>query len=249
MRPILVTATRAEKATPYAHALATSGIAPEAIRVIVPGGGTEGLAELAAGAAGLLLSGGPDVAPERYGEAPRFDSVRVNADRDAMEWALLAGAEAARVPVLAVCRGMQLASVYLGGSLYQHLPAELSGLGDHDVAEPPDHPAHGLEARRPDLPLGALLGAGSAPVNSRHHQAVKRLGGGLLPVAAAPDGVLEAMQLPPGGWWLWGVQWHPEDLLAIPAQRELWRAFAQAARARWAPASASEVEAPLAAPR
>jgi putative glutamine amidotransferase len=120
----------------------------------------------------------------------------------------------------------------------------------HDPDEaPPDLPVHGLRVLAPEAPLGArLAAAGPAPlVNSRHHQGVKRLGDGLLAVAAAEDGLIEAAVLGGGpagtsaagagaadgdGWWVRGVEWHPENLLALPEQLALWHDFAVALRAR-----------------
>ncbi|MGH9464845.1 MAG: gamma-glutamyl-gamma-aminobutyrate hydrolase family protein, partial [Thermoanaerobaculia bacterium] len=205
MKPILITATREERAEPYALALVAAGVAAESLQVISETHSLADVAQLATGASGLLLSGGPDVAPERYGEKVRLNnSVRVREKRDAIEWALLAGAQAAEVPVFAVCRGMQLVNVYLGGTLFQDLPAQLPEVAEHDIDEPLDHPAHTLRDVVTDLPLGRLLGGEPSPVNSRHHQAIRDLGRGLQPVAWSPDGVLEAVQLPPQGWWLWG---------------------------------------------
>ncbi len=127
----------------------------------------------------------------------------------------------------------------------------------HDPDEtPPDQPVHALRVLAPETPLGArLAAAGLAPrVNSRHHQGVKRLGDGLLPVAAAEDGLIEAAVLAGGpgglseagangaagadggargdGWWVRGVEWHPENLLALPEQLALWHDFAAALRRR-----------------
>ncbi len=232
MKPILITVTREERAKPYAAALVAVGVGPENLRVIPESHPVDGLPALAAGAAGLLLSGGPDVGPERYGEERLNNSVQVRERRDQVEFELLRGAQEATVPVLAICRGMQVANIYLGGSLYQDLASQRPGGADHYVEKPLNHPAHPLRTLRPDLPLGEVLGPDPASVNSRHHQAIKALGKGLLPIAESPDGLLEAVQLPAEGWWLWGVQWHPEDLLSLPEQFQLWQAFATAARDR-----------------
>jgi putative glutamine amidotransferase len=231
VKPILLTARDEGKARPYVEALAATGISADGIRVIDEAESPAGLTALATSAAGLLLSGGPDVAPERYGEARLNDCIRVRERRDQVEWELLRGAEAAAVPVFAVCRGMQVANVYLGGSLYQDLPQQVGGTVAHCIDEPLDHLAHQVRVLTPKLPLGSTLGPGPA-VNSRHHQAIKRLGERLVAVAESPDGVPEAAQLPPDGWWLWAVQWHPENLLSLPEQFRLWQAFTAAARQR-----------------
>jgi putative glutamine amidotransferase len=207
--------------------------------------------ELAAGAAGLVLCGGADVDPRRYGEEtlPGAD-VEPLPERDALEWELLAAARDRRLPVWAICRGFQVLNVFFGGSLWQDLQQQRPTAVVHDPGEAPhDVPVHGLRVLAPEAPLGArLAAAGPAPrVNSRHHQGVKRLGDGLLAVAAAEDGLIEAAVLGGGpggpsaagagaadgdGWWVRGVEWHPENLLALPEQLALWHDFAAALRAR-----------------
>lgn len=145
----------------------------------------------------LVLTGGSDVDPALYG-APALPTSRVDRARDERELALLAAALDRGLPVLAICRGMQLLNVHLGGTLHQHLADHpLGGDGTHPVSFAP----------------GSLLREvyGSAcPVNSLHHQAIDRPGAGLVCVGAAPDGVVEAVELP--GRDVVGVQWHPEQL-------------------------------------
>ena len=228
---VLVSARSAQKASTYVAALRSVGVPEERLRVVVPDGGRDGLRELAAAAAGLVLCGGPDVDPALYGEDTRPDAqVEVNPGLDAQEWALLDGARGARVPVWAVCRGIQVVNVFLGGTLWQDLPTQLPSRIDHDIAVPPDRLAHEVAATAPETALGAHLAGEPTLVNSRHHQAVKDVAPGLVVAAVAPDGLIEAAELPPdAGWWLRAVQWHPENLIALDPQRELWRVFAQRA--------------------
>jgi putative glutamine amidotransferase len=188
------------------------------------------VAELATGAAGLLLCGGSDVDPRRYGEEPLPGAgVEEVPARDALEWELLAAARARRLPVWGICRGFQVLNVFFGGSLWQDLPLQRPADVAHDPETAPEALIHSLAVLAPEAPLGErLAAAGPAPrVNSRHHQGVKRLGAGLLAVAAAPDGLIEAVVLGDEGW-VRGVEWHPENLLALPEQLALWRDFAAA---------------------
>jgi gamma-glutamyl-gamma-aminobutyrate hydrolase PuuD len=231
---ILLSTSNEEKAAPYVAALAAVGVPAERVRVLTPEADALSPAEaraLAAGAAGLVLAGGADVHPRRYGEeiAPQA-RVEVNERRDEMEWALLDGAREAQVPVWAVCRGMQVVNVYLGGTLWQDLPTQHSSPVDHAPGGPPDALVHEAQLLEPASALGGLLAGDPPLVNSRHHQAVKDLAPGLVTAAVAPDGLIEAAELPPdAGWWLRAVQWHPENLVALAPQRELWRAFARRA--------------------
>ncbi|OXS31321.1 gamma-glutamyl-gamma-aminobutyrate hydrolase [Streptomyces sp. XY006] len=148
---------------------------------------------------GLVIAGGPDVEPVRYGAEREPRTGPPAPERDAWELALIDAALAAGVPLLGICRGMQLLNVALGGTLVQHLDghAEVVGVfGGHPVK-----------------PVPGTLYAGIVPeetsVPTYHHQAVDRLGEGLVPSAYAADGTVEALELPTPGWVL-GVQWHPE---------------------------------------
>ncbi|WP_328870148.1 gamma-glutamyl-gamma-aminobutyrate hydrolase family protein [Streptomyces sp. NBC_00287] len=148
---------------------------------------------------GLVIAGGPDVEPVRYGAERHPRTGPPARERDAWELALIEAALTARLPLLGICRGMQLLNVALGGTLVQHLEghAEVVGVfGGHTVK-----------------PVPGTLYAGIAPeetsVPTYHHQSVDRLGEGLVPSAHAEDGTLEAVELP-GDHWVLGVQWHPE---------------------------------------
>jgi putative glutamine amidotransferase len=146
-----------------------------------------------------------------------------------MEWNLLDAAREAQVPIWGICRGFQVLNVYLGGSLWQDLPTQWPSLIHHSVTDTPDVLAHAVQVIEPAAPLGERLTRDVPLVNSRHHQAVKRLADGLVPVALSPDGLVEAAFLQGDGWWLRGVQWHPENLIALAQQRALWVDFVRAA--------------------
>lgn len=228
---ILVSTSTDEYAAAYVAALQAVGVPEERIRVVGPSDPSpRGLRELAASARGLVLCGGIDVAPERYGEEVLpHGHVEVSPERDEMEWNLLDAAREARVPVWGICRGFQMLNVYLGGSLWQDLPTQWPSQIHHSVCDTPDVLAHTVQVIEPGAPLGERLTRDVPLVNSRHHQAVKRLAEGLVPVALSPDGLVEAAFLQGEGWWLRGVQWHPENLIALTQQRALWVDFVRAA--------------------
>jgi putative glutamine amidotransferase len=171
---------------------------------------------------GLLLVGGGDVDPARYGQVPLPETRGVDDLRDQFELALVRGALAIGLPTLAVCRGMQVLNVACGGSLHQHITDDettVRHLGHlHEVAV-----ASGSR-------LAGVVGAGLRACASMHHQAVARLGAGLVVSARAPDGTVEAIEHEERPWVV-GVQWHPEDTAADdPAQQRLFAGFAAAAR-------------------
>jgi putative glutamine amidotransferase len=207
----------------YVEAIAAAGLTP--LIVVDAGLGEELLAE----AGGLLLPGGPDVEPARYGARPH-PTTQFDAALDDLEFALVRAALAEDRPVLAICRGIQVLNVALGGTLVQDLPTERpSGVvhnvgGGSEVADP----RHALEVD-PASWLAHALGPGpTSPVTSRHHQAIDRLGEGLVATAWAPDGTVEAVELP--GRAVVGVQFHPERMDRDAAERRaaagLFRAFA-----------------------
>jgi putative glutamine amidotransferase len=176
--------------------------------------------------AGLLLTGGPDVVPARYGAAPEA-GVELHPDpaRDALDLELLARAAEERWPVLAVCYGVQILNVFHGGTLVQDL--DRAGKGGHSVPEPKDRLAHTVTRSGGRW----LQGADEFWVNSRHHQAIDQLGGALEAVATAPDGVIEAVELRGGERFVLGVQWHPENLTQ-PEHVAVFRAFRSACSSR-----------------
>ncbi|GAA2839283.1 gamma-glutamyl-gamma-aminobutyrate hydrolase family protein [Kitasatospora paracochleata] len=198
----------------YVDAVARAGGIP----VLLPpqAGGAE---RLAATLDGLVLAGGSDLDPARYGAEPHPRTGPPHRARDDWESALLTAALAADLPVLGVCRGMQLLNVALGGDLVQHLP------DDSHQHVPARFVATAVRAADGSR-LAGILGR-SAKVNCYHHQAVGRLGDGLLPTAWSEDGTVEALELP-GRRFVLGVQWHPET---DPEDLRLFRALATAATA------------------
>lgn len=182
------------------------------------------------GCQGLLLTGGADIDPARYAAAPSPALESVEPLRDEFELALLAAARARRMPVFAICRGIQLVNIAAGGTLWQDLPTERPGPVAHRQAAPPAEPTHSVRVA-PGTRTADLLGAGALRVNSTHHQAVRVLGAGLLETAWADDGVVEAVEAEDPGEWLVAVQWHPERGSAGAADRALFAGFVAAAAA------------------
>jgi gamma-glutamyl-gamma-aminobutyrate hydrolase PuuD len=153
----------------------------------------------------LVLQGGGDVHPEYYGQELHSETNTLDRRRDEFELELLRGASERAMPVLGICRGIQLVNVAYGGTLVQHLP-EVTEL-DHEQLDAWDALAHRIEIA-PESRLANVLGTTSMEVNSVHHQAVDRLGEGLRPVAWADDGVVEAIEHETDS--VLAVQWHPE---------------------------------------
>ena len=183
------------------------------------------------GCAGLILAGGGDIAPERYGSAGHAAIHEVDPERDAGEYALLSGALARGLPVLGICRGAQLINVALGGTLHEHLPDVILGSVLH-CDEPPGFVPHPVQVASGTL-LAEVLGAGPVTPASWHHQAVAALAPGLVAVAWADDGCIEAIEWsdPAARPWLAAVQWHPERTAAEdPVQQRLFAALVAAAR-------------------
>jgi len=156
---------------------------------------------------GLVLSGGEDIDPARYGQAPHAALDTVSTERDAMEFAVLEGALRRRLPVLAICRGLQLLNVAWGGTLIQDLPSQRPDALDHRQRTAIDSTCHDVTVE-PGSALHSAAGAEAMRVNSFHHQAVDSLANGLRAVAWAEDGVIEGVEAAED--WVVGVQWHPE---------------------------------------
>ena len=199
----------------YADAVAEAGGEP----VLLPTGAvsTEAVRRLD----GLVLAGGADVDPARYGHPAGPHTTVLRPERDAAELAVLQAALSRDLPLLAICRGMQLLNVELGGDLLQHLP-DIPGAGIHN-------PGAGLFAGRqvrtaPGTQLDRLLGP-TAAVDCHHHQALDRIAPGLTPSAWAEDGLVEAVEAA-GRRFCLGVQWHPE----ASADRRLFEALVSAAQ-------------------
>jgi len=180
---------------------------------------------------GLLLTGGGDVDPSRFTADARHPTVGdVSEARDRLEIAVTERALHDERPLLAICRGIQVLNVALGGSLYQDIAGETGSTIAHSQTEARDRPTHPVKVMGEGTRLGAALGAPEVEVNSMHHQAIKRLGRALREVAWAPDGIIEGIEIPEASALVLGVQWHPEELAAHdPAARNLFRALVTAA--------------------
>ncbi len=186
---------------------------------------------LAEGLSGFLLTGGGDIDPARFGEAPHPTLYDVAPARDALEISAVAFAMDRSRPILAICRGIQVLNVALGGSLYQDVGTEPGTEIQHSQKEPRDQPTHAVKIH-PGSRLAHVLGTEQLEVNSMHHQAVRAPGKELLPVAWAPDGIIEGLEVDDPERFVLGVQWHPEELVghSDPARR-LFAALIEAARA------------------
>lgn len=176
---------------------------------------------------GILLTGGVDVDPAEYGEAPH-PTVELDASRDTYELALARLAIAKDMPLLAICRGSQVLNVAAGGSLIQDLPSQHPSSIVHSEAEAKDTIAHDVVIE-PDTCLSVLLGAPRIAVNSRHHQSVKDAAPGFVVSAKSPDGVVEAIERKDAAFCV-GVQWHPENFWATGQFRSLFDGLVEAAK-------------------
>jgi putative glutamine amidotransferase len=188
------------------------------------------------GIGGLLLPGGGDVEPARYGEEPHPSLVDVEPLRDEFEIALVREARSRNLPIFAICRGLQVLNVAFGGTLVQDIPSQVPGALEHRLAVPP-HEAFALAHEvwiDKDTKLARLMserlgGADTCDVNSRHHQAVKQVAPNFHVSATAPDGVIEAIEDPSAPFCL-AVQWHPENFWRTGEFRPLFETFVEAAQ-------------------
>ncbi|HSA55779.1 MAG TPA: gamma-glutamyl-gamma-aminobutyrate hydrolase family protein [Gemmatimonadaceae bacterium] len=212
----------------YVHAVEQAGLLP----LVAPPLADARLARaILSGVDGLVLSGGEDVSPHHYGAPPRERTDHAHDRRDLWEIALVAEARRRAIPTFAICRGLQVANVALGGSLVQDLPSEWEGAIVHDA---PGRASRVHEVRiEGGSYLAEVIGRPCVRANSLHHQAIATLAPGLRVTARAPDGVIEAVEWTGAEWWMLGVQWHPEELVGTPEpwDRALFAAFADACAA------------------
>ena len=194
----------------YIKALEAAG----AIPVLIPLLNSETVAALADRLDGILLSGGDDVNPARY-DQPRHSKTEHPDDlRDQVEIEIAQRAVQTHKPLLAICRGMQVLNVALGGTLVQHIPDQVGNALRHEYDYDDYHKRHIVTHTvdvRPDSRLASIVGNGKLAVNSFHHQALDRIAESFVPVAVASDGVVEAVEIP-GDHFVLAVQWHPEDM-------------------------------------
>lgn len=230
--------------SPYLDALRRAG----ARILIASPGETSDAEEILEPFDGLVLVGGGDVDPARYGADPDVEhNYGVEPDRDRLEIDLLLAADRTHLPTLAICRGMQIMNVAFGGTLHQHLPG-MQGMLEHGVPVADTISTHDVTPT-PWSRLSATTKSGALTCSSHHHQGVDRLGDGIVATAHSPDGLVEAIErrandpddvnLP----WMVGVQWHPEDTAAVdPAQQALFDGFMIVARWRGSRAKPGEAQ-------
>jgi len=212
-----------KRVEPYTAAMRLAGLEP----VLVSAEDTRSLV----GLDGLLLTGGCDVDPKQYGQERAPQTQKPDPARDRMEMGLLGEALDRDLPVLAICRGLQLFNVYKGGTLVQHLKGDPHRPPERPRTDPAK-PMHEVRVE-PDTKLAAILGAGPHPVNSRHHQAIDKVGTGLrISATSVKDGIVEGVELPEKEFAV-AVQWHPEDQVpGDETQMRLFQAFAAAVKGR-----------------
>jgi putative glutamine amidotransferase len=225
LRPDLAGTMLAGIRQTYVQAILDAGGLP----VLVPAGPADILRATLQRLDGLLLPGGGDIAPTRFGEQPHARLGGIEPERDDLEihlcqWALEGGK-----PVLGICRGIQVMNVAAGGTLYQDIPSQYTTTIRHpsDLAQPRGFLAHDVIVQ-PGTRLAGLVGAGPLPVNSWHHQAAKDVGRGLVVTARSADGIIEAMEAPEHPFAV-AVQFHPEDLYTADERiRRLFAGFVEA---------------------
>ena len=182
---------------------------------------------------GILFAGGEDVDPASYGEIKQHDNVHESRARDEFEFSLLDRALARRVPILGICRGIQMINVKFGGSLYQDMKEDTEPQFEHrqtDVGKNRQEATHSVVVTDENSNLGGIV-HGACRVNSLHHQAVKRVGRGLKITARSEDGFVEAVESAEEYPFLVAVQWHPEEMVnGANEQREIFVRFLEKSR-------------------
>lgn len=206
-------------AVDYLNAVVQAGGAP----VLLPSvADTESILTVLRAADGMLLTGGGDILSFHYGEEPHFESQRHDPVRDAMEMTVVRTALKLNMPILGICRGLQLLNIVQGGTLYQDIPSQIPEADIHNTEELDAVLRHPI-AIEPDTLLARIMQADTMEVNSWHHQSVNQLGRGLRINARARDGVVEGIESCEGKPVL-AVQCHPEDCsAAYPCFRNLFR--------------------------
>lgn len=216
------------RSEPAGRELALGLTYPEAIRragavpIVIPPMDEAAIEPLLDGLGGLCLSGGPDLQPSCYGAEPHPALGHTEPPLDVFEIALVRAAEARDMPVLAICRGLQVLNVARGGTLFQDLPSQRPSAIEHRQARSGSTATHDVTLQ--DSLTAECLGLRDARVNSFHHQAVDRLGAGLRAVGWAPDGVIEALEATDRSFTI-AVQWHAESMVHSPEQARLVEAF------------------------
>jgi len=177
---------------------------------------------------GLLVPGGPDVSPSRYGQRRHKTHNPMPPQRERFWFQALAEADRRRIPIMGICLGSQVLNVGRGGSLVQDVPSQWPEPLQHQPKKGEKRVLHYVEVE-PDTLLASIVGPGRFEVNSSHHQAVDRPGRGLVVSARATDGVTEAVEDPDHPFYL-SIQWHPEGMIPRKQHLALFEAFVRAAR-------------------
>ena len=232
MAPVMrcVAVTRCSKLPDYEDAVRRAGGTPIVVdRSCAP-------AEVLLECDAVLLTGGGDVDPAKYGEAPHAATSPAEPGRDDFEIALVKLARTQQIPVLAICRGIQVLNVACGGTLVQDIASQMPGALSHRLDVPPHQPmerAHEIwidkDSQLSRIMRERLSDTDACDVNSRHHQAIRQVAPGFVVSATAPDGVIEAIEDPAARFCL-GVQWHPENFFRTGEFRPLFESFLEATR-------------------
>jgi putative glutamine amidotransferase len=239
-RPLIGCATY-RKSVDQQHPIEVYGLMPAYTEAVLAAGGLPVLIPLGLQKSdlqallprldGILLPGGGDVEPSRYGGDNGHMLVRdIDGQRDGAELLLIHGALQAQKPLLAICRGLQVLNVALGGTLWADVQSEMPQAATHDYFDVGhrDYLAHEVRVE-PRTIMASALGVETIKVNSLHHQGIRQLAPGLRPAATAPDGLIEAVEVSDHPFAV-GVQWHPENLLQVePRMRCLFERFVETA--------------------
>jgi putative glutamine amidotransferase len=209
----------------YVSALESAGLIP---LIIPPLSSADAASAVLDSVAGLVLTGGEDVDPARYGEKRHEKVLSVSAARDTTETALIKEAQRRGTPVLAICRGIQILNVALGGTLVQDIASQCETTIEHDESSARNSRTHEVSVEPGSL-IAKAMGTEHLTVNSFHHQSVKRVADGMRATAWSPDGIIEGLESTDDDWWVMAVQWHPEEMTesAEPWDRGLFKAFAR----------------------